>query len=367
VSKSNLDQFARIITNNSKANYSYLPQYGNGAGPLFTNPNRFDDLIRTYINSAGQVDASFNMNALNNAPSADLDDLRKIVVDGEMTATHTGLPSVPASRARFNTAMNKYINDVALFENGTPPGTGTTGGAGATNNVYDLSRTDVDGFKSVIKTETAEMDKSIKVLEDKIKAIEKNEARSKLNPRKVRVDPNKVQIGNKAARKASSDITNLNSKITSIKAEKAKLTSLSSELDKAFNPTTGRYDIPKSVADDFKSFNGTSKIATASKSAKWVRGVGGFARGLGCGLLGNWAGIRSLQDDGMTNLNYSINFKDDVTFEKNIVYVANMEYIAPLAGAYDSRYVVDIAPFNSQDPSVISSMPSTRIDSCAGN
>ncbi len=285
--------------------------------------------------------------------STEIDDFSRIIKNGSMVGKNSHLVGKDLFANRLIQAKsNLHIS-----------GVGTTS---AVNLIDNVSRNNIVNSLDDPKTGLIKnTDDSIKVLEDKIKAIEKNNARSNLNPRKVKLDPNKVQIGNKAARKASSDLTTLNSQLVAKKVDKAALVSLSNKLKGlTLDPTTGKYVVPDELLNDFKKLNG-SKVAKVGKSAKWVRGVGGFARGLGCGLLGNWAGIRSLQDDGMTNLNYSIEFKKDATFTKNILYVASMEYIEPSDGDYKSRYVIDINPYNTQDPSIISSMPTTRIDSCS--
>lgn len=368
VGKSNLDEFARIITNNSTARYSYVPNYGYGTkAPLFpTNPNRYDELIQKFITSPGQVDATFNMSALNNASSVDLDDLRKLVVDGEMIATHTGVPANQASRARFNTAMTNYIDDVVLFEKGVAagaaPGTTTTS---TVNAIDDASRNNLldtigDSKKGLIK----ETDDSIKVLEKKIADLEKNNARSSFNPKKVKADPNKITAVDRASRKASSDLASLQTKLADAKAQKASLETIKSKVSSLTPDGSGNYLVPDEVIDDFTKLSG-SKVPTATSKLKWVRGAGGFVRGLGCGLLGNMVGINGLREKGMTGLNSSIEIKTPIVFEKNIFYITEVDYLAPESEQeYESRYVVDIRPYNSQDPSIIALTDVLRVDKC---
>jgi len=320
VGKNTLDEYARIITNYPNASYSYNPNYGYGTKPsLFASPTRYNELVNKFINSAGQADATFNMSAINNASSTDLDDLKKLVVDGEMMPKHTGLPQT-YPRTRFSNAFGKYIDDVRLFEaTGTvvppvPPVAPTT--PAATPAATPTNVVGVGEYDDMIK----EMDTQIKKLSDSEKLIDDKIAKLKKGKRwmqfggdkeKERLTANKEKI--EVARKKLFDARETITK--------------GAKIDRTAGAVALSDDAMKSV-DDLKDIvTSGEKVAlkvNPGAGRKWANFGAGLVKGIVCTVMGNMAGDYVLSDTGETGLSNSIVLAENITFYKNTLYMITL-------------------------------------------
>jgi hypothetical protein len=302
----------------------------------------------TYLNKTGPASSGDILTRLGRLSSAEIDDLTNIVGRSNYSGPASGW-------VRPDTLSDKLFRSQANINYGAAaPGAGAAAGAAPALPANTISITDLDTTIDTIDAELLENKKSLDALDKKIKDIQKNNSRSSVNPRKI---------------KPSTELSSLESKQTSLKTHQDSLTKVKNGLVKAKSSpqvVPGHVEVPKDVVDDFRKLQtNVSRVSPASKSARFWRGAKGFGRSVGCGILGNVVGINALKDKGKVNLNYAIEFNNEINFEKNTLYTVEIDHIAPEGDQdFENRYVIDISPYQEQDKDIMDSMPSKRVDSC---
>jgi len=326
---------------------------------------RTKQLASKFISSSGSADATLNVTAIKKAAShsaKDLKEFRNLIHEGSFTPINNSSKTLYG--AMIAEDLDKFISEaddaIATAKASRGAATGPT-----TTATRALSKVEFDAMQRGVDDQINLIDDEIKKLTDKVDDLKKNDSRSRFNPRKVRSDPNRINIYDKQKLKASGTIADIEKKITELRTVKADVTSYKSDISKIKPNNAGHYDIPDSVIDKYENTLKGKKFTTATRSSKWARGVGGFFRGVACGLTGNYFGIKGLENKGKTNLNHAIEFETNISFEKNVMYVVEMDYLPPLTeNDFNSRYVVRIVPYSEKDIESINSMPSRRVDSC---
>jgi hypothetical protein len=318
----------------------------------FSNPQevgRFSDILRKMSQTSGS-----NFDKLRSLSTQEFDDFVNILEKYNFTGKNSHLFKKDLLIKRLKDAKVNDFKSVSAATSSSAA-TASSSAASVADDFYDYPKADYDQAIKNFDNDIKMLDDSISNLENQKAAIETNAKRSSANPKKAVLSKSKVDAQIKA----------IDSQLDELKKSKDALSSVKSKFASAKN-VNGTYKVPTSAIDDLS--NNIPKQAKLSKLSKFakIKGVAkSFGRGLVCGATGNAAGIYSLKKEGKTGLNKSIEFLSKNDFEKNIFYVSEVDMLSPENDQeYETRYTINIKPYISQDQSIISSIPTKRIDSC---